>query len=274
MNKFLLIVTDGARPQIAGIQYLLNSLFLDAASRLTGWSVGILTPKRAQAEALTGNGFPGAEVFSLPLGQYVDKYYIKFLLPEFIAAHCHEDDLILYLDYDHICWGDFQLPVLAQNTIYLSSEIHPLEKILTRSIPESKLLLDQLSLHYNTSLIFTTAGLLMHMATRWAGCYRELRPYISCRYLEEVAFSLAALQCCISLRPVQATIQSNWQNIHPHAGLFHYGGEHRYSSVIKGFLAANNMADRPLGNNTPEHCRQKEIFEKICTAFRQYQPVN
>ncbi|MFH0784119.1 MAG: hypothetical protein V2B20_19500 [Pseudomonadota bacterium] len=273
MNKFLLIVTDGADSQISGIQYLLNSLWVNAASGSAGWSVHILTPERVTAESLPQGAFPDAHIRSFPLGKYVDKYYIKFLLPKFIAAHCHERDLILYLDYDHICWSDFQLPPLAENTIYLSSEIHALETILTQSALESAFLLDRLSLHYNTSLIYTTAGVLMQMADQWAGCYSELSAYISSRYLEEVSFSCAALQCHIVLKPIQAKIQSNWANIHQDAGLFHYGGEHKYSGVIKGFLAANGISKWCSGNDAPGICQEMEIFEKICAAFVEYQPA-
>ncbi len=268
MNKFLLIVTDGALAQISGIHYLLNSLSVNAASGSAGWSIFILTPERVGVEPLPQSAFPNAHISSFPLGKYSDKYYIKFLLPKFIGAHCHESDRILYLDYDHICWGDFQLPPLAHNTMYLSSEIHALEDILTQSAPESAFLLDQLSLHYNTSLIYTTAGVLMQMAEQWAGCYRELSAYISPRYLEEVSFSYAALQCRIALKPIQAEIQSNWVNIRRDAGLFHYGGEHKYSGVIKGRLAAKGINEWSAGNEAPGSIQEKEIFEKICNAFR------
>lgn len=273
MNKFLLIVTDGADSQISGIQYLLNSLFLNAASGSAGWSINILTPEQESVEPLPQNAFPDAQIRSFPLGKSVDKYYIKFLLPKFISVYCHADDLILYLDYDHICWSDFQLPPLAHNTIYLSSEIHALENILTRSVLESAFLLSRLSLHYNTSLIYATAGVLVKMADQWARCYTELSAYVSSRYLEEVSFSFAALQYHITLKPIQSNIQSNWENIHQDAGLFHYGGEHTYSGLIKGFLSANGKGELKENSAATLSFQEKEIFEKICSAFSEYQPV-
>lgn len=292
MNTFLLIVTDGAPSQISGIHYLLNSLSVKAASGSAGWSIFILTPENVELEPLSQSTFPSAHISSFPMGKYVDKYYIKFLLPKFIGAHCHARDTILYLDYDHICWSDFQLPPLAHNTMYLSSEIHALKNILTRSAAESAFLLDQLSLHYNTSLIYTTAGVLMQMAEQWAGCYRELSAYVSPRYLEEVSFSYAAVQCRIALKPIQAEIQSNWVNIRQDAGLFHYGGEHKYSRVIKGFLCRKDIrfaqADKLLnsavaakgqhewcaGDGPAASCQEKEILTKICNAFSEHRPAD
>jgi hypothetical protein len=273
MKKFLLIVTDGADSQISGIQHLLNSLFSNAAVVSKHWSISILTTEHIDRETLPHNAFPGAHIKSFALGKSIDKYYIKFLLPKFIAAHCHADDLILYLDYDHICWSDFQLPPLAHNTIYLSSEIHPLENILTRSVLDSAFFLARLSLHYNTSLIYTTAEVLMKMADQWASCYLELSTYISSRYLEEVSFSFAALKNHITLKPIQSKIQSNWENIHQDAGLFHYGGEHRYSGLIKGLLSANGRGELIENNAAAVSFQEKAIFDKICSAFSEYRPL-
>jgi hypothetical protein len=180
-----------------------------------------------------------------------DRYRAKLSLKEFVDSSACDSDLILYLDYDHVCRNRIRLPHLVARTVFLSSEIGLLDRDLGLGIDEE----DAARLehtHFNTSLIFGSRNVLRAAMAGWEDAYNERLHRVPNRYREEVAFAVAATNAGICLSPVTTRLQGNWQNENPSCGLFHYGGEHEGAHQLKDYLrraSADRAASPPCIND-------------------------
>jgi len=265
MKQKMLIVTDGNNEQIMGLRLFVHTIKKNSPSIFRDWDITILYP----SYSTLNQSFPldiASVVTPIPIWQekHADKYYVKLLLKDFVENHASDEDLILYLDYDHIARSELRLPTLAAGELYVGSEIKPLSSVVDHgafSETDQKVLADT---HYNASLIFAT-NLTWKMAVRdWADIYETCVGLVAPRYVEEIAFFLSAFRSRCRVIPIPQEIQSGWQHCASSCQIFHYGGEHYFSMVVKQLLTQlSNPSDEIASISLEELGFAIEFFEAV-----------
>lgn len=236
-RRRMLIVTDGNNEQVMGLRLFVHTLNKNSSSTFGEWEIVILYPSYSTLNQLSLADITSAvNLFPIYQERRADKYYVKLLLKEFVENHGSDDDLTLYLDYDHIARSDLRLPSLEADELYVGSEIKPLSAVVDQTAftqADQRILVNT---HYNGSLIFGTNLTLKKAVRDWAELYEECVGRVATRYVEEIAFFLSAFRARCRVIPIPPQIQSGWQHCAPQCQLFHYGGEHYFSMVMKQLL--------------------------------------
>ena len=166
-----------------------------------------------------------------------DIYYLKLLIIKYLYSSMIDDDAeLLYLDYDHICLHLPILPMVNDKNIYVSSEVADLKLDINNYISVTNYAKQNFNKHHNTSFIYGKCSTLKQATKNWIKNYNLLNGYVPERYLEEISFSIASLQANLKVIPVNTKIQSSFSNYNLDCALFHYGGEHKLSNLIKKIL--------------------------------------
>ncbi len=229
MSKYILITgSDGTKTQLAGLDVLFYTLKANNLFQSNMWEIVVLHPSWITSHkfAHLQNKY-GFKLININSKRNTDPYYVKIIISKFILeSDLNNIDGVLYLDYDHYCLSSINLPIIRDGIVYVSSEVSPLNA-------------DDIKLnllggkHYNTSLIWSNPKTLRIAMQHWDACYWSLSSKVPERYLEEIAFSLAAITAGCDLVPISTTIQSNWYVGYTTSSLFHYGGEHPMARLVK-----------------------------------------
>lgn len=214
------------------------------------WQLVFICPSRIGRTAMRAfSDELQCPIIDFDVGVHDDPYYTKLLLlQKFFENSTNANDLVLYLDYDHICRGDIDIPPIENHQVFVSSETHALGRYIDETMIDNA---DRCKLnhtHYNTSLILGMASTLRQAIQGWEVAYLSNLRKISARYREEIAFALSAANSGLQLRPVSTDFQGNWEFPNPSCKLFHYGGDRSQAREIKGYIrsvANGQRSDRP-----------------------------
>ncbi len=228
--KNLIILSADLEDKSKGLVGFINSLKKNYSSYYANWRIVIITPEQFQNEkikiVISGKNIEFAKVKS---PGFKNIYLYKTILGDFVASNFSPDEEILYLDYDHICFGMINLPKIMDNEIYTSSEHHHLFLDL---LPD-KYRSTKIDFHCNTSLIYSRANSIIKISSDWK---RIGMDFETSGNSDEIAFTLSAIINDINLKFVSPSIQSNWLNL-SQAPLFHYGGHTSYALELKNILS-------------------------------------
>jgi len=234
----MILVSTGEKVQIVGIELLFESL-KKYSRHLANEKIKVIVPSYAQIS----NRLKKFDYRKIDIGEkQTDRFYAKFVIPRFLKEFTSRDDTILYLDADHICRKEVELPALNGNEIYISSELKPLSYLLgqeSENILKRKydfLHKKKWFRHFNNSIIYCKSIVLQIINSDWHNIYNELYGCISLDYLEEISFSLALLKNMIQIKPCTDSLQSSFYNLNKDCSLFHYGGAYQQSKYIKNML--------------------------------------
>ncbi|NMC58233.1 MAG: hypothetical protein GYA51_02380 [Candidatus Methanofastidiosa archaeon] len=158
-----------------------------------------------------------------------DPYYVKLIISQFIN-NMSNDQIITYLDPDHLVFSQMFFDNIRNNEILVSSEKN-----------HSKFL------HYNTSLISGKKTDLIKVTNFWQEEYHKIVKSVNYRYREEIAFSNSAKRANVNIRRVSIKTQSSFSEFNEKSILFHYGGEYEQSKVIKNYLS-NPFSDENVNS--------------------------
>lgn len=234
----LITITDGSLPVAITLQVFFSSLLESGASESFD-TIALLIPHyspQVQIDELVCM-FSELKIqkFQIEFNNPFNRYYAKLMLQKYIDFDdSSSDDILCYLDYDHI----FRKPInvissLDVNAIYLSSEIWPITSILVDSnrdyFRDHQLPL----IHFNTSLILGKIDVLRRAVKSWHEKYVQYAEIVSPRYLEEVAFSMSIIDQNIDIFPIPSMVQGNWQHTGEDWQIFHYGGESQLARKLK-----------------------------------------
>lgn len=164
-----------------------------------------------------------------------DPYIIKFLLSNYIKNEGSTYDEILYLDPDHIVLSSVSLESHI-GVLNVSSEVKSMEIDPDCQSPYGHPVIQHISSHYNTSLIYGRTECWHDVVETWAEVYQSIRALIPMRFREEIAFCAASRHHNIDTIPVLKGLQSNFSLYEPDCVMFHYGGESHESIMIKACL--------------------------------------
>lgn len=169
-----------------------------------------------------------------------DPYYVKFLLSNFIIDMGNKYDRIFYIDPDHIFIKTPNMDA-EPNSLIIGSEVTKLDERLLDHLKEKHFLDSSFMKHYNTSIIYGHIKTWEKAIAMWEQLYSEIQRITSQRYREEIAFTLAALQNDVLIRPADTLFQSSFHSFSKECSLFHYGGEYPESGRIKNCLKHDNV---------------------------------
>ena len=234
-QRRILIVTDGRVEQMAGIQLFLNTLRRNSPLTIKDWDIVVIHPSYSKVDHSMLDGAPGLQLCPIDQDRHEDKYYVKLLLKSYVEKHGSPEDLVLYLDYDHIVRSTIHIPPVKDGILYVGSEVKPLSAVVDRDDfgeQDSRLLSNQ---HYNASFIYATQATFQLAVKDWVTLYENCISRVSRRYVEEISFFLSACTYC-SVTPIPLEIQSGWEQNTGHCSLFHYGGENRWAHLFKQLL--------------------------------------
>ena len=268
MMQRMLLVTDGEPVHILMLRLFLESMKSQSSCMLQRWAPIIFYPDQTPFSELRDISRLGSIEFRPGTLEFPDdRYASKFMISDFILSDS-TSDAYLYLDADHICYSDFQLPPLSESGIWTSSEVNPLSELpnLALSLAEYALLLG--GKHHNASLIYGSATRLKQIIPRWHELYSELQVYIPTRFREELAFCLAVRGLGLDLLPIRPEIQSNWSVVSPDTALFHYGGDSEFARTCKHIILHAQ-------NSQSKHVRRRvHILASIIGAASKLLPTN
>ena len=258
----MVLGTDGDQGQIASLRMFLLTLKSSDPSIFEDWNIVIIHPQNVTTDRLCLTDIaPKLSFCAFDLVKSKDRYYPKLLLKTFVENNGMDDDVLLYLDCDHIARSKIHLPLLMADEIYVASETKPLLPVVDAS-QFSYTLQERLShTHYNTSLIFCTNRTFKIAAREWPNLYQSCADKVALRYREEVAFCLSAVSSGCRVIPVALTLQSGWQSSVPQCALFHYGGEHQLAKAVKELLGRTRTC--PKFDLPRETEFASEIFQLI-----------
>ncbi|MCD4755628.1 MAG: hypothetical protein K8R75_07470 [Deltaproteobacteria bacterium] len=269
MDKLLILTgSDGSSAQLAGLELLLHS-FSEVGLNNNKYQFVLLCPSWTDRKAfLNFSKKYGCVSESVSLVKTNDKYYVKFVIQRYLLSNSFNDvSGILYLDFDHICLRSINLPELHEDIVFVSSEVTPLVEMLgSANIP--RILWGLNGKHYNNSIIWAVPETFKKVAKRWSAAYRRLSSAIPLRYLEEVAFSLAAFEAGCTLVPVSPTVQGNWHIGVLDCSMFHYGGEHPLAEATKSSLNGDLIPKKIEHILSPWPRNLQELSKKIVTLAR------
>lgn len=175
----------------------------------------------------------GVRPIDYALDRQGDPYRTKFLLCSFLREWHEPKDYCLYIDPDHLALGQLRL-TCPDKGILLSSET----KDLADLNPPPNLGGELGDTHFNNSIILGHVDTWKEVIGRWEETYRCLAGIIPTRFLEEVAFSLAAKQVNVATAPSDSTFQSSFAFFDETCSLFHYGGDSHVAIETKKILAS------------------------------------
>lgn len=176
-------------------------------------------------------------IIDFDVGVHDDPYFTKLLLlRKFFENSTNANDLILYLDYDHICRGNIDIPPINAHQVFVSSETHALGSYINEAMIDNSERHKLDYTHYNTSLILGITSTLRQAIQGWESAYLSNLRRISSRYREEIAFALSVVNSGLELCPVSTGLQGNWEFPNPSCKLFHYGGERSQAREIKNYI--------------------------------------
>jgi hypothetical protein len=250
-RQTMLLGTDGNSQQLTGLQLFFHSLNKNSPVTLDEWEITIAYPAYVSFDqASFAELAPKVHFLSFPVERHPDKYYVKLLLKVFAETAADPNDLIIYLDYDHIVRSSVSLPPVHDGDLYVGSEVKLLSDVVDRSTFGEE---DERTLfhtHYNASLIYGSIRTLRMAVHSWANVYEECIGRVAPRYVEEIAFSLSAFRSGCRLIPISTKIQCGWDQGSPDSALFHYGGEHYMANTIKQLFTklSKEAADRTRVN--------------------------
>lgn len=183
----------------------------------------------------------GVKPIPYPLERLDDPYRTKFLLCSFFKELRCTNEYFLYLDPDHIALKPFTFRH-EKSEVLVSSELKTLNSI---KVPEN-ILSNLEGRHFNTSIILGHIGSWRKIISFWENAYRQLLGIIPPRYLEEVAFSLAAKQANVNMRPIDSDVQGNFSCFNKNCSLFHYGGDSPVAIKTKQILGSKDIVNKRL----------------------------
>lgn len=233
----MLLGTDGNAAQLLGLRLFFRTLVAKSPGSFEEWEIVIVHPQYVTIDkAYFADIAPWVSLLPLLQERRPDKYYVKLLLKEYAESTGGDDDITLYLDYDHIVRSELRLPPIRGGELYVGSEIKPLSDVVDQSLfsKDDRNLLRHT--HYNASLIYGTHGTFRRAMREWAELYEECSAGVATRYVEEIAFFLAAFRSGCRVTPVSLEVQSGWQTSASECSLFHYGGEDPMGIAVKQLL--------------------------------------
>jgi len=234
----LITITDGSSSVAITLQVFFSSLLESGASKSFD-TIALLIPHyspQVQIDELVCM-FSELKIqkFQIEFNNPFNRYYAKLMLQKYIDFDdSSSDDILCYLDYDHI----FRKPInvissLDVNAIYLSSELWSISTTLLDG-NRNYFRDHQLPLiHFNTSLILSKTNVLRRAVKSWHEKYVQYVEIVSPRYLEEVAFAMSTIGQNIDIFPIPSTVQGNWQHTGEDWQMFHYGGETQLARKLK-----------------------------------------
>jgi len=173
----------------------------------------------------------GVQPIAFDLDRQRDPYKTKFLLCSFLKEWQGPKNYCLYLDPDHVALRKLML-MCPDKGIFVSSETKTLADINTPPHLIAKIG----GTHFNTSIILGHIDTLKEVILKWEESYKYLADIIPTRFLEEIAFSLAAKQANVPTIPIASILQSNFACIDEECSLFHYGGDSSVAINTKEIL--------------------------------------
>jgi hypothetical protein len=172
-----------------------------------------------------------------------DPYSAKLLISNYLSELNNTNQLVLYIDPDHIIRGKLTLRKPLINTLFVSSEVKPANTQPFNYYYSNISYGYKPIFHFNNSLIWGNLVTWQLILNQWMEEYTRIKDHTPIRYREEIAFNRACGSRRVVLRPVSPNIQSNFNNIVKTCSLFHYGGESRLSKLIKNCLNNSSLID-------------------------------
>ncbi len=220
-------IVDDDRRVVRGARVLLRGLHHRGGPGWRAWEPVVLHPTWA-SDVVEEELGTSVLRHAIARPRSPDRYETKLILVDF-AAQLASDDVVVYLDYDHLCLGPLPPMTAPPHGVLVSSEVSALSEVMFTRRIELEPLRD---MHHNNSLIVATAGTLQRIAGAWRRAYSDLATAVSPRYREEISFSCAVLEAGCELHPAPVDLQGGWHSGGGHCALFHYGG------VVSGALDA------------------------------------
>lgn len=197
----------------------------------------------------------GVRPISYRLDRLDDPYRTKFLLSSFLMEWHGSKEYCLYLDPDHIIMKPLSIKY-PRTGLWMSSEVKSLSSIQT---PE-QLVTDLKDRQFNNSIVLGHIDTWREVLANWEDAYRNLTGIIPTRSLEEVAFSVAAKQANVDMRPIASDIQGNFCCFNTECSLFHYGGDNPVAMHAKKIIGARSNIERGLVKLRQGLCTDRESW--------------
>lgn len=197
----------------------------------------------------------GVRSISYKLDRLDDPYRTKFLLCSFLNEWHGSKEYCLYLDPDHIALRplSFKYP---RTELLVSSEIKSLSSIQTAE----HLVTDLKNRHFNNSIVLGRIDTWREVLAKWEEAYRNLAGIIPTRFLEEVAFSVAAKQANVDMRPIAPVTHGNFFCFNKACSLFHYGGDNPVAMHAKKIIGSRSDIESGLVQLRQGLCTQRESW--------------
>ena len=248
----LAFVTDGQLYQVIGIAIIINSLLRYAHPIVYRNPIWIVTPQsvvnKTSDYLLAGCG-PLDFRFLVGESRLDDKYYIQLGVTE-VFEQVDAEDLVLYLDYDHVVLDPAKFTYFSKKSaVEVSSEVNQRTLIELRDhINKGENNTDLPSRHLNTSLIYGQASELQKIGSHWVKAYNDLALLVPIRNRTELAFTLAAELARVTVLPCDSVIQANFAEPNSACCVFHYGGDSSSALFMKNLLIT--LSDKLTSNLT------------------------
>lgn len=174
----------------------------------------------------------GINVFLYDFKPTDDKYYIKFLLCDFIKQFKNKFEVITYIDPDHIFLSELNSITPNYNEVILSSESNELlSEYFSKYTYENNHFIN-----YNASYMSAKISTWSKIIYKWKDNYFKLNNQVSNRFREEIAFSISLMETKTKIIQLPVDIQSNFKVFDENCVMFHYGGEYSGALNIKALL--------------------------------------
>jgi hypothetical protein len=236
-SNLVLVAYDGQPRVVTGSNMLLETIRINYPKIFQEWKVFVVTPTRFSNVLLkTKLSKYGIEFVSVDFPDLGNFYMNKAVLLEFAKTVLNQNDVFLYLDYDHICLRPFSLPSISGRQVFVGSKVSRLSSAFTENRDCGDVYLASLGgIHYNSSIIYAERDGFMFAGAKWIEFYERYKNVITERSIEEVAFSLSSVCDGYEVLPISDMFQQCWGD-QAEGALFHYGGDGREASYLKQLL--------------------------------------
>lgn len=164
-----------------------------------------------------------------------DRYFVKFLICDFIMQNKNGTGIVTYIDPDHIFLRKLMEITPNKDEVILSSENNKSENEYFSKYTHK----NGSFINYNTSYISARISTWCKVIDKWKENYYKFNNQISNRFREEVSFSFSLVETRMKIRQLPSDIQSNFKVFDSNCIMFHYGGEYNSAINIKAILETN-----------------------------------